>query len=198
MAYRPFIDDPEYVARFQGGRFVVIRARGPLVPVFEQVKRRLRQQFPSHALSYIAEAHVTLCGFEKHADLSAVQALAREWAPTVDAPSIAIERVGSFPPPSKVVMLEVRRTPELVAALATIREACARHGLRFTETIPVEAWTFHMSVAYGAALRTSEWEEVAAFAQTIDVAREQCRGDDAEIVAFEGGREYSGGVFPFR
>jgi 2'-5' RNA ligase len=194
MIYRPFIDDPEYVARFQGERFIVLRASGPVISVFEDVKRRLRERFPSWPLSYLAEAHVTLCGFEKHADLDAIRALAREWAPHVSPSAIVVDGIGVFGPPTKNVMLDVRKTPQLVAMLASIRDASARRGPHFTETIPVDEWTFHMSVAYGAGLSAAEWDEVASCVAAMDVARVECAADAAEIVAFDDGREYCGGI----
>ncbi|OLC49598.1 MAG: hypothetical protein AUH43_07290 [Acidobacteria bacterium 13_1_40CM_65_14] len=59
----------------------------------------------------------------------------------------------------------------------------------------IDDWIFHMSVAYCASLSASAWADVMRFVETVGVPAAQCSVRDVEIVAFDHGREHSGGVF---
>jgi hypothetical protein len=60
--------------------------------------------------------------------------------------------------------------------------------------VPVSDWVFHMSVAYGETLDATDWVSVASFVETLRPVAAACTVGEAEIVAFDRGREYSGGL----
>jgi hypothetical protein len=61
--------------------------------------------------------------------------------------------------------------------------------------MPVERWTFHMSVAYCSKLEATAWQEVMQLAETFQVPTVHEDVSVAEVVAFDEGREYSGGMY---
>ena len=128
--------------------------------------------------------------------LQAVQDLARPWAMAVPRLRIEAVRVSSFPSTFQIVIVEVRKTRALFEALAALRSGAEEERLAVSTVLPVEEWTFHMSVAYCAHLDASAWQDVTQFAEVIRVPLVHDDVNVAEIVAFDEGREYSGGVYP--
>jgi 2'-5' RNA ligase len=194
-SYRPFIDDPRDTARFEGQRFVVLRATGAVQGVHRHVRSLLDAHLASGDASGPAEAHVTLAGFPKGTPLESVRDVVAQWAHSVAPLRLEIERAGCFPAPFQIVMLQVRKTPELVAALATIRTCLKERGLEDDGSVPASEWIFHMSLAYCSSLSSAEWAAVTHVVDGLSVQAAQCVVSEAEIVAFDDGQEYSGGVF---
>jgi hypothetical protein len=127
--------------------------------------------------------------------LLGVQELVRTWALRASPLRIEIERVSWFPPPFQIVLVEVRKTPALFSALADLRGQAEQRRLVLSTDMPVEKWRFHMSVAYCSDLGEAEWQEVIRLAETL---RAPAVHDDVgvvEVVAFDDGREYSGGAY---
>jgi hypothetical protein len=60
-----------------------------------------------------------------------------------------------------------------------------------------DAWIFHMSVVYGARLDTPAWDDLAGFSRELSLSPAHHVAGEAEIVMFDRGLEYSGGVYPF-
>jgi hypothetical protein len=108
---------------------------------------------------------------------------------------IEVERVSAFPPPFQIVIVQVRKTPELFAALAGLRQRAEQRGLVLSTVVPAEQWIFHMSAAYCSGLSAPAWHEVTRLLETVRVPSATCVVGEAEVVAFDDGREYSGGVF---
>lgn len=196
MPYQPFIDDPSHIRALNQQRFVVLRTPA-LSAAYAQVQESLRERLRGLPVSYPARGHVTLCGFAAGTSLGAVQELVRSWAMAVPRLRVETVRVSSFPSPFQTVIVEVRKTQALFSALADLR-ARAEHG-RFTVStiMPVEQWTFHMSVAYCSRLDALTWRDVTQFAEALQVASIHDDLNTAEVVAFDEGREYSGGVYAF-
>lgn len=193
--YRPFIDDLEYRARLEGERYVVLRPGEAVSDVHRQVRTVVRERLSGLPVSYPARAHVTLTGFPSGTSLDAIRDLVSGWAPTVPFLLLEVERVGFFPAPTQAVIVQIRKTPELFDALATLRGRVRESELPDWPQVAVEDWTFHMSVAYCSSLSAAAWNEVTSFVAALDVQAGQCVVDEVEVVAFDDGREYSGGVY---
>jgi hypothetical protein len=191
--YRPFIDDPRDMARFEGQRFVVLRATGAIAHAHRHVRSLVEARLARTDASY-PEPHVTLAGFPKGTALESVRTVVAKWAQSVAPLRLEIERAGYFPTPFQIVMLQIRKTPELLAALTGIRECAREGGLDDDGTIAASEWIFHMSLAYCSSLSGPAWAALTQFVDAVPVPAEQCVVGAAEIVAFDEGREYSGGI----
>jgi 2'-5' RNA ligase len=193
-SYRRFIDDPKDIARFEGQRFVVLRATGAVQDVHGHVRSLLEVHLPAGKTSGPTEGHVTLAGFSKGTPLDSVLDVVSQWAQSVAPLRLEVEKAGYFPAPFQVVMLQIRRTPELVAALASLRARARERGLQDDGAVPASEWVFHMSLAYCSSLTSAAWSALTHVVAGLTVHAAQCVVDQAEIVAFDDGREYSGGI----
>jgi 2'-5' RNA ligase len=193
--YQPFIDDPRHLSELDRQRFVVLRIPPSVTGTYGQVQKAVRQRWSALPVSYPARAHVTLCGFAAGSALDAVQEVVSYWARTVPPLLIEVERVSAFPPPFQIVIVQVRKTPALFAALTSLRERAEQRGLVVSTHVPLEQWIFHMSVAYCSALGAQAWHQVTQFVETVEAPSATCVVREAEIVAFDDGLESSGGVF---
>ena len=197
MTYRAFLDDSSHITALEGQRFVVLRARGRPAEEFERVLGVLRARLAGADVSYPAQPHVTLAGFAAGTPIEAVQAIVGAWSQTVAPLRIELERVTIFPPPFQILVLQVRKTPELFAALVDLRRRASESGLVLSTVVAPDAWIFHMSVVYGARLDTPAWDDLAAFSRELSLSPAHHVAGEAEIVMFDRGLEYSGGVYPF-
>ena len=136
-------------------------------------------------------------GLAEGTHLESVRQLIGEWASTIRPLRLELERATFFPTPAQVVIVQVRKTPELFRALTTLRDRAEQNQLRVLGNIATADWVFHMSVAYCVSLDAVSWAEVSRFAETVDVPRAGCTVREVEIAAFDQGREYSGGTFEF-
>lgn len=195
MIYQPFIDHPDHIAALNGQRFVVIRAPFFVNAAYRGVQDVLRDRFRGQPVSFPAYGHVTLCGLAAGASLEAVQALVRDWAIGASPFHIEIERVTWFPPPFQIPIVEVRKTPALSSALTDLRSRAEQAGLVVSTVVPVEAWRFHMSLAYCSQLSEAVWQDVIQLTSTLSVPRAQGDAAMVEVAAFDGGEEYSGGEY---
>lgn len=195
--YQPFIDDPKDLARLEGQRYIVLRPTGPVSDIHRHVQAVTRERLADGDVSYPACAHVTLTGFPVGTELAAIRQLAGEWARGIAPLRIEVERVHHFPSPFQILIVQVRKTPELFGALASLR-ALTSGPKAEVSLIPPADWVFHMSVAYCASLDVSAWAEVARFFETLSVPAAHCTLSEVEIVAFDNRREYSGGAVELR
>jgi 2'-5' RNA ligase len=193
-SYRPFIDDPGHIALVEGERYVVLRPTASIPDIYDRVRALFKEKLAGLPVSYPAEPHVTLAGLAKGTPLESVRELVSEWARTIPRLQLEVEGVSSFPSPSQIVIVQVRRTDELFHALSSLRAAARQRGLGDLAVIAPTDWIFHMSVAYCSALKASEWTEVMSFAETVKVPPAYCTVSEVEIVAFDERQEYSGGV----
>jgi hypothetical protein len=99
-----------------------------------------------------------------------------------------------FPDPFKIVVSRMQRTPELLRGLTSLRTAA--HDLDPISRVSPADWVFHMSVAYCSSLTPLQWADVTHRLRQIRVTTGNCVCSEAEIVCFDDGREYSGGVIP--
>jgi hypothetical protein len=193
--YEPFIDDPRDVARFQGQRYVVLRPFGRVVEEFERVKNVIAERFQGLPISHVARPHVTLAGFPAGTSLDSVRSTVASWAPSVRP--LTIRLVGPSFFPFRIAIVQVGKTPELADALRGLRLRALNEGPRCFAVVPVEEWVFHLSISYCHALSQGEWEKVTDFLGTLSTSQAECTVEEAEVVAFDDGREYSGGVYSF-
>jgi 2'-5' RNA ligase len=194
-AYEPFLDDANHIARLDRQRFVVVRAPVPLARAYRDVQSRVRDNFAGWPISYPAQPHVTLCGFVAGTSLAQLQNVVRLWAAQTPPFGIAISGVNWFAAPFQIVVVEVRRTNALVAALTSLRAGAEREGLEISNVVPVDQWRFHMSVAYCSELSESQWQEVVGLVETWKAPTLHEIANTVEVVAFDRGEEYSGGSF---
>jgi len=192
--YRPFIEDPRHVARLAGERYVVLRPTGAVVRSYEHVRSAMQERLAGLPVSFTAQPHVTLTGFPTGTPLAGVQRLVTEWARSVPPLRIEVERVRVFPAPDQVVVVQVRKTPELFDALSDLRRRAPEHGLPDWPPIAPADWIFHLSVAYCSALAAPAWAEVARDVESVRAPAADCTLGEVEIAVFDGGRESSGGV----
>jgi 2'-5' RNA ligase len=193
--YRPFIDDPNDIARFEGQRFVVLRATGAVRDVHCHVRSLIKEQLAHADVSYPAQAHVTLTGVPKGAPLEAIRDLVAQWARSVAPLRLEVERAGYFPSPFQIVMLPILKTTELFEALASLRARAKERELGDAGMVPAADWIFHMSVAYCSSLSMPAWAAVTQFVDGLSAQAAQCVVGEVEVVAFDKSQEYSGGVF---
>jgi hypothetical protein len=196
---RPFIDEPGHLTRLAGHRYVVLRPIGEVLSVYARVQALIRARFSDLAISYPAQAHVTLKGFPAGTPLAAVQALVQTWAAEVPPLRVEVEQVTIFPAPFMIAIVQVRKTAELLHALVSLRDLAEQRKLPGWPpgTIPsVDDWTFHLSVAYCSMLSAADWSAVASFTESLTVPSVECLVHEAEVAAFDEGREYSGGTYP--
>jgi len=191
--YHPLIDDPDHVARLEGHRYVVLRPTGAVPNVHDRIRALLKEKLTGLEVSYPAQGHVTLAGFANGA-LEAVRRLAADWAATVPALRLEVQRVSVFPTPFQVVILQIRRTAELFEALASLRRLADRREFGNVLTTPPAEWIFHMSIAYCSSLSAASWEDVVRYVDSLEAPAAQCVVNESEIVAFDNGQEYSGGI----
>lgn len=197
--YLPFINDPAHLDRLKGHRYIVLRPNDAVSATHATVQSVVRTKFSDLAISYPARAHVTLTGFPPGTPLEAVQVLVHLWATGVPSLLLEVERVSVFPSPFQIVIVQVRKTAALFHALGSLRTLAKRQGLPdWPEgTLPsVDDWVFHMSVAYCSTLSVADWATMTSFSESLTVPSVSCVAHEAELVAFDEGREYSGGIFP--
>jgi hypothetical protein len=96
------------------------------------------------------------------------------------------------------VILQVRKTSELLTALRSLRRRAEAQGLAISTSVAPDDWVFHMSLAYCAKLAPEEWDHVTQFVPSLHAAAARGVVGQAEVVALDDGREYSGGVYSLR
>jgi len=195
MAYEPFIDDSDHIRELDGQRFVVLRPDAVVSDCHRQVQGVLRQHLSGCSVSYPARAHVTLAGFAAGTPLESVQELVSGWTRDVRSLRIEVHGATSFPPPFQIAIVYVVKTPALFTALQGLRRTAEQRGLTISTGTRADEWVFHMSLAYCSNLNATKWRELARLIETLQVPSASCLCETVEIVAFDRGEEYSGGVY---
>ena len=141
-------------------------------------------------MSYPAQAHVTLIGFPRDAQLESARDLVAQWAQSVAPLRLEVERAGYFPAPFQIVILQIRKTTELFKALASLRARATQRGLGDVGMVQAADWIFHMSVAYCSSLGGPAWAGVFDAQNLITIphaklVRTLGRLSDAQLGAVE-------------
>ena len=193
--YQPFIEDPKHLRELDRQRFVVLRVPPPVSETYRHVQETVRQRLSAMPVSYPARAHVTLGGFAAGTALEAVQEVVKAWARSVPSLLIEVECLSIFPPPFQIAIVQVRKSRDLFAALASLWRQSETRRLALSTRVPADQWIFHMSLAYCSGLSASTWHELTQLIESVQVPSARCVVGEAEVVAVDDGREYSGGVF---
>jgi 2'-5' RNA ligase len=193
MSYQPILEDADQIASLEGQRFVVLRTPSAIASPWLALRASLREALADAPVFYPAAAHLTLCGFAAGTPIEALRRCTEAWASETPELDLAAVRIDAFPPPAQVASVEIRRTPELVAAVSRLRELAADHQLVVSTTTPLEAWTPRMSLVYGARLDAAAWQRVKDRTQGMIWPAASGTVRAAEILAFDAGREQTGG-----
>lgn len=196
--YQAFLEDPGQISAFDGQRYVVLCPDDAVADVQRYGRMLLESLGDDLPISYVRRAHVTLAGFPKGSSLEQVQDLIAEWAETVPPLLLAVEGLGTLPPPAKIAVVRMRKTPELFDAFRRLREMATARGLPPIDAIPVDEWVFHMSIAFCSSLDEEAWAAVVKLLAATEVPAVACLAGQAEIAAFDDGVERPGGTVAFR
>lgn len=194
MRYCRFIDDPSQIAELEGQRFVVLRPVAEVAAAYREVRQRVGMALHGRPAPCPAEPHVTLAAVGQRAPVARVREIVTDWAQETPALRLEIERVSVFPAPFQIVIVQIRRTPELFEALTSIRRRIGEAGLQDLAAVSPAQWVFHMSVAYCSSLPAEDWAEVVDAVQSIQAAPAIEVVQAVEVVAFDNHEESSGGV----
>ena len=179
--------EPAHLTAPAGQKYVVLRVGGDVECVVQDTQRQLRERLAGLPVGYPNTGHVTLRGFPRDTDFDRVIQVLDTWSIETPPLAIEIERPTQFGPPHKVLILRVKRTGELVRAYSRLAELADQAGLpAIAETgRPVEAWVFHVSLAYCKNLTDEDWARVVELVEGLTVPPAHYRAEDAELVCFD-------------
>lgn len=182
------MNTPEQLDSLDGQQYLVLRPSSGLAD------RYVTEQRDALALADLPHphtGHVTLRGFQESTRREELTALVRTWASTQAPIEIIGEAVDAFPEPWRILILRLARSHSLLSAYATLTDSLDSTDFRRLGELPLDEWTFHMSVVYGTTLSSDAWkliesERVREFEYPIrEIASE------VELVSYSGGEERS-------
>jgi len=176
-----------------------LRAEGELASAHERVREELRSLLRDARVLYPNTGHVTMRGFPAHTDVDTIRQTVDGWAGATRRLRLEVEGVSVFGPPFQIVVVVIRKTPELADAHRLLLDQALRAGLPdWPGTIAVDDWIFHMSAAYCGDLDEPAWERAAQLAQCL-TPNEACQvAGHVEVVAFDERTEHAAGRFALR
>lgn len=184
--HEPYVTDPSHLEQLAGTKFVLLRPTQRLATAFLRAQSALRALPLGTRLSFPAP-HLTLKGYGAEAD-ELLMRVVRGWAEQVSPPSVSLERIDAFPD-FRVLIARVERHESLVTAMSKIREASVGLTSAPGGEIPIEDWTFHMSLAYADRIEEAEWIELQKTAEAIRLTEASDVLEWVDLVAFDGGPE---------
>lgn len=190
---RPITTDPAQVRELDGQQFVVLRPKEAVADEYRAVQSATLARLSSD-LPHPHTEHVTLRGIREPERLAEVRALVREWASRLAPITVSAEAVDAFPEPWQIVIVRLARSESLVDAYSALTTALDETSFQRPGELPLEEWTFHLSVVYAKALPASEWDALTHSASQALRASEVITG--AELVWYSGGVEHAE-TFPF-
>jgi hypothetical protein len=135
--------------------------------------------------------HVTLRGFYEPRRREELGELVRTWAAACEPIELVGEAVDAFPEPWQILILRLARTPSLVSAYASLTELLDTTDVHRLGELPLDDWTFHLSLVYGRTLSPEVWAPIAA-ARTGEFAQPvQETLTEVELVSYADGEEHS-------
>ncbi|MFF1540693.1 2'-5' RNA ligase family protein [Microbacterium sp. NPDC058269] len=186
--HRPFMDTPDQLASLEGQQYLVLRPTGAVAEVYREAQEAALARLDSPA-RHPHTGHITLRGFyepERREDLAA---LIRVWAAQQRPIEAIAEAVDEFPTPWQILIVRLARSASLVSAYASLTTALDGTGFRRLGELPLEDWTFHLSVLYGKSLDLEEWSRFAeAELRAFEPASTETI-TEAELVWYEDGIE---------
>lgn len=184
----PFMNTPEQLESLDGQQYLVLR------PTSEVADRYAMEQNDALALGGLPHphtGHVTLRGFYEPTRRGELTALVRSWASQQQSIEIVGDAVDSFPEPWQILILRLARTRSLIAAYATLTDSLDLTDFHRLGELPLDDWTFHMSVVYGKTLSSEGWKaiESARVQEFEHPVRETV--NEIELVSYANGEEHS-------
>jgi 2'-5' RNA ligase len=176
-----------------------LRAEGELAAVHERVREELRSLLRDAPVSYPNRGHVTMRAFPAGTDLDAIRQLVEAWAGATRPLRLEVDEVSVFGSPFQIVVVVIRKTPELADAYRRLLEQALRAGLPdWPGAIAVDDWIFHLSAAYCGGLDDPAWQRVVELAKSL-TPNEACElAAHVELVAFDERGEHVAGRFALR
>jgi hypothetical protein len=158
---REFMTDPRQLRDLEGQQYLVLR---PVVAVMREwgLVRDAAKQRLGDGVRYPGAAHVTLRGLHEPERVDDVREVVHEWAAAQHPIDIVTEAVDSFPAPWQIIIARLARTPALLHAYASLTDALDSTDLRRIGELPLEDWTFHLSIAYGRAMDAPDWARLSS------------------------------------
>jgi 2'-5' RNA ligase len=195
----PFITDPGHLAELEGQRYVVLRPEDELRAAYEEIRGQFELALDREPVSYPNIGHVTLRGYPAGTNAEDIGRAVERWATRSPPLDLESEGLSIFGEPDRIVVLVIRKTPELADAYQRLLGESLSTGLPdWPGRISAEDWVFHMSVAYCRALNDEAWTRAVELARSLKPAAGLHRADQAELVAFDGGVERRVGSYVLR
>ena len=134
--------------------------------------------------------------FPAGTDLDTIRQTVEAWAGATRPLRLEVDGVSVFGTPFQIVVVAIRKTPELADAYRRLLGESLRAGLpNWPGTIAVDEWVFHLSVAYCGELAEPAWRRVAEAAQSLSPGKGHELAGHVELVAFEKRSEQAVGTF---
>lgn len=179
---------PEQLASLEGQQYLVLR---PTSVVADRYRAEQRTALARADVPHPHTGHVTLRAFHEPERREELATLLRRWAATQPPIEVAAEAVDAFPAPWQILILRLTRTPSLVSAYARLTEVLDRTDFRRLGELPLEEWTFHLSVVYAKSLAPAAWTTLSHMSRRSIGRRPAETISEAELVWYEGGEEHS-------
>lgn len=190
---RPFMSTPEQLASLEGQQYLVLR---PTSTVADRYRTEQRTALARADVPHPHTGHVTLRGFHEPERREELAVLLRRWAASQQPVEVVAEAVDAFPAPWQILILRLSRTPSLVSAYTRLTDVLDRTDFRRLGELPVNEWTFHLSVIYAKTLTPAAWTSLSHMSRRSIGGRPSETIGEAELVWYENGEEHSE-VIPF-
>lgn len=184
------MDTPQQLASLEGQQYLVLRPSPAVAAEYERTQAMLLAG-PASGLPHPYTGHVTLRGFFEPGRRAELASLIRAWGaaqPPIELSTVAVD---VFPAPWQIIVLRLARTASLVRAYADLTERLDRTDVRRLGELPLEEWTFHLSVVYGKTLAPGPWAAVEASALRPLTPSPAEVVTEAELVWYEDGAEHA-------
>ncbi|MFK0242453.1 2'-5' RNA ligase family protein [Microbacterium sp. NPDC090281] len=187
---RPFMDTRDQLESLEGQQYLVLRPTAGVGTVYRSVQDAALERLGIPARRPHT-GHVTLRGFYEPERREELAELIRTWAAQQSPIEVRAEAVDEFPAPWQILIVRLARSASLVSAYSSLTAALDATDFRRLGELPLEDWTFHLSVLYGKTLDPAEWSRFAQ-AETRTFASEPVEIiTEAELVWYQGGIEHA-------
>lgn len=178
----------EQLASLEGQQYLVLR---PTATIADRYRAEQRTALARADVPHPHTGHVTLRAFHEPERREELAELLRRWASSQPPIEIVAEAVDAFPAPWQIIILRLSRTPSLVSAYSRLTDVLGRTDFNRLGELPVQDWTFHLSVLYGKTLTPAAWTSLSHMSRRSIGARPSETIGEAELVWYEGGEEHS-------
>ncbi|MGW9157064.1 2'-5' RNA ligase family protein [Microbacterium sp. NPDC055665] len=193
---RPFMNTPEQLASLEGQQYLVLRPTAGVGEVYREVQDAALARLGIPA-RHPHTGHVTLRGFYEPERREELAEGIRAWAARQSPIEVIAEAVDEFPSPWQILIVRLARTNSLVSAYSTLTHTLDRTDFHRLGELPLEDWTFHLSVLYGKTFDGAEWSRFTEEeARPLSAAPTE-HVTEAELVWYQGGIEHAE-VLPLR